>query len=291
MDDTLRTCHPAVSFSYFALVIACAMLLMHPVCLVLSTLGGGWYVARLLGGKGLRRHLLWLLPMALLAAALNPAFVHQGVTILAYLPSGNPLTLESLLYGLAAGAMLSAVAAVLQFVEFSIPLIPSFVKLDISDLPALLGTFSLGPVYGVVIQLVKNLLHLPFGSSAGVGELSNFILGAVFVLCAGLVYRKHKSRKGALIGAMLGAVLMAVVSVPSNYFFVYPAYVKVYGMPLEAIIGAYQAILGTIAEVPSSNALLNCLLVFNVPFTFCKGLLDVGLCFLIYKPLSPLLHK
>ena len=291
MDDTLRTCHPAVSFAYFALVIACAMLLMHPVCLVLSTLGGGWYVARLLGGKGLRRHLLWLLPMALLAAAVNPAFVHQGVTILAYLPSGNPLTLESLLYGLAAGAMLSAVAAVLQFVEFSIPLIPSFVKLDISDLPALLGTFSLGPVYGVVIQLVKNLLHLPFGSSAGVGELSNFILGAVFVLCAGLVYRKHKSRKGALIGAMLGAVLMAVVSVPSNYFFVYPAYVKVYGMPLEAIIGAYQAILGTIAEVPSSNALLNCLLVFNVPFTFCKGLLDVGLCFLIYKPLSPLLHK
>lgn len=142
---------------------------------------------------------------------------------------------------LAVAAMLSAVAAVLQFVEFSIPLIPSFVKLDISDLPALLGTFSLGPVYGVVIQLVKNLLHLPFGSSAGVGELSNFILGAVFVLCAGLVYRKHKSRKGALIGAMLGAVLMAVVSVPSNYFFVYPAYVKVYGMPLEAIIGAYQA--------------------------------------------------
>ena len=192
---------------------------------------------------------------------------------------------------LAVAAMLSAVAAVLQFVEFSIPLIPSFVKLDISDLPALLGTFSLGPVYGVVIQLAKNLLHLPFGSSAGVGELSNFILGAVFVLCAGLVYRKHKSRKGALIGAMLGAVLMAVVSVPSNYFFVYPAYVKVYGMPLEAIIGAYQAILGTIAEVPSSNALLNCLLVFNVPFTLCKGLLDVGLCFLIYKPLSPLLHK
>ena len=163
---------------------------------------------------------------------------------------------------LAVAAMLSAVAAVLQFVEFSIPLIPSFVKLDISDLPALLGTFSLGPVYGVVIQLVKNL-----------------------------VYRKHKSRKGALIGAMLSAVLMAVVSVPSNYFFVYPAYVKVYGMPLEAIIGAYQAILGTIAEVPSSNALLNCLLVFNVPFTLCKGLLDVGLCFLIYKPLSPLLHK
>lgn len=78
---------------------------------------------------------------------------------------------------LAVAAMLSAVAAVLQFVEFSIPLIPSFVKLDISDLPALLGTFSLGPVYGVVIQLVKNLLHLPFGSSAGVANSATSFWG------------------------------------------------------------------------------------------------------------------
>ena len=110
MDYTLRTCHPAVSFAYFALVIACAMLLMHPVCLVLSTLGGRWYVARLLGGKGLRRQKGHRQQPQQVAAAVNPAFVHQGVTILAYLPSGNPLTLESLLYGLAAGAMLCAVA-------------------------------------------------------------------------------------------------------------------------------------------------------------------------------------
>ena len=88
---------------------------------------------------------------------------------------------------LAVAAMLTAVAAVLQFIEFSVPLVPSFIKLDISDLPALLGTFSLGPVYGVAIQLLKNLLHLPFGSSAGVGELSNFILGAVFVFVAGTI--------------------------------------------------------------------------------------------------------
>ena len=96
-------------------------------------------------------------------------------------------------------AMLSAVAAVLQFLEFSVPLVPSFIKLDVSDLPALLGTFSLGPVYGVAIQLLKNLLHLPFGSSAGVGELSNFILGAIFVFAAGMIYKRSKSRKSALI--------------------------------------------------------------------------------------------
>lgn len=81
------------------------------------------------------------------------------------------MTQKQKTHHIAVAAMLCAVAFVLQFIEFSIPLIPSFVKLDLSDLPALLGTFSLGPVYGVVIQLVKNLLHLPFGSSAGVGEL------------------------------------------------------------------------------------------------------------------------
>ena len=192
---------------------------------------------------------------------------------------------------MAVAALLAAVAAVLQFVEFSIPVMPAFIKLDISDLPALLGTFSLGPVYGVAIQLVKNLLHLPFGSSAGVGELSNFLLGAVFAFIAGIVYKKHKNRSGALWGSVAGAAAMALISLPLNYFIVYPAYVVLYGLPLEAIVGMYQEILGTVAQVPTSNALLNCLMVFNVPFTLCKGLPDVALCFLIYKPLSPLLHK
>ena len=192
---------------------------------------------------------------------------------------------------LTVAALLSAVAAVLQFVEFSIPVVPSFIKLDISDLPALLGTFSLGPVYGIAIQFVKNLLHLPFGTSAGVGELSNFLLGAVFAFIAGLIYQRRKSRGSALWGSLAGAAAMALVSLPINYFIVYPAYVVLYGMPLEGIVGMYEAILGAVAHVPTQNALLNCLLVFNVPFTLCKGILDVALCFLIYKPLSPLLHK
>ena len=185
-------------------------------------------------------------------------------------------------------AMLSAVAFILMFIEFPIPaLIPSFVKLDISDLPELLAAFSLGPVYGVAVTFLKNLLHIVFKgtSSAYVGELCNFLLGAVFSLVAGFIYQRKKSRKSALIGAIIGAALMAIVSVPMNYYVVYPAYVVCYGMPLEAIIGMYQAIL------PSSDSLIKCLTIFNMPFTFCKGMLDVLLCFLIYKPLSPLLHK
>ena len=201
------------------------------------------------------------------------------------------MTQKQKTHHLAVAAMLSAVAAVLQFVEFSIPVMPSFIKLDISDLPALLGTFSLGPVYGVAIQLVKNLLHLPFGSSAGVGELSNFILGAVFVFAAGVIYTRNKSRKSALVGSVVGAAAMALVSVVTNYFIVYPAYVVLYHLPLDAIVGMYEEILGGVSHVPTQNALFNCLLVFNLPFTLVKGLLDTALCFLIYKPLSPLLHR
>ena len=185
-------------------------------------------------------------------------------------------------------AMLSAVAFALMFIEMPIPaLIPSFVKLDISDLPELLAAFSLGPVYGVAVTFLKNLLHILIKgtSSAYVGELFNFLMGSVFAFTAGVIYQRKKSRATALLGAVAGAVLMAVLSVPLNFYLVYPAYVVCYGLPLEAIIGVYQAIL------PSADSLLKCLVIFNLPFTFFKGILDVVLCFLIYKPLSPLLHK
>ena len=188
-------------------------------------------------------------------------------------------------------AMLGAVAAVLMYLEFPIPIMPSFVKLDVSELPALLAAYAYGPLSGIAVCLIKNLINLCFTTTGGVGELSNFLLGATFALIAGIVYKKHKNRGGALWGSVAGAAAMAVISIPINYFIVYPAYVVLYGLPLEAIVGMYQEILGTVAQVPTSNALLNCLMVFNVPFTLCKGLLDVALCFLIYKPLSPLLHK
>ena len=181
-------------------------------------------------------------------------------------------------------AMLGAVAAVLMYLEFPIPIMPAFVKLDVSELPALIASFAYGPVSGILVCLIKNLIKLPSTSTAAVGELFNFVMGALFVGVAGLIYKRNKTRKGAIVGALLGALVMAVVSVPYNYFIVYPAYVVMYHLPLDAIIGMYQAI------NPNVNGLLNCLLVFNLPFTFVKGALDAALCFLVYKPLSPILH-
>lgn len=182
-------------------------------------------------------------------------------------------------------AMLSAVGFVLMMIDFSLPMfIPFFVKMDISELPALLASFSLGPVYGVAVCLVKNILAAIFhGSTGGIGEVCNFLLGAAFTASAGLIYKHRKSRKTAALGALVGAVIMALVSVPVNYFITYPVYAQMFG-GMDLILGAYQEL------NPNADSLLFCLVMFNMPFTFVKGVLDAVICFLIYKPLSPILH-
>lgn len=183
---------------------------------------------------------------------------------------------------LAMTAMLGATATVLMFISISVPLMPSFIKLDLSELPALIASFSLGPASGIGVCLLKNLLNLPFSQTGGVGELSNFLLGAAFVLPAGLVYRKLHSRRGALLGALSGAVTMGLISFLTNYFLVYPLYTAF--MPMETILAAYRAI------YPGIKNLAHALWMFNVPFTAIKGLISLGITLLIYKKLSPLLQ-
>ncbi len=188
-------------------------------------------------------------------------------------------------------AMLSAVAFVLMYLEIPVPVIPSFIKFDFSDLPALLGAFALGPVYGVLIELVKNVLHLVVSQSMFIGELSNFILGATFTFTAGLVYKLNKNKRGAIVGGIVGALVMGIVSVPANYFVVYPVYVQAYFSGVEQVcVDMYSAISSGVFHAGEMKSLLQCLLVFNLPFTVVKGLISVLITMFIYKPLSPLLH-
>lgn len=180
-------------------------------------------------------------------------------------------------------ALLSAVAGILMFLEFPIPfLIPSFVKMDLSELPALLASFAYGPVAGVAVCLIKNLVKLVSTASGGVGELCNFALGICFVLPAGWIYRKHRTKKGAVIGSAVGVLLMAAASFPINLFISYPIYTKIY--PLETILSLYRKLLPFVKTLPQ------CLLLFNVPFTLLKGALDTLLVFLIYPRVRKLLH-
>lgn len=181
--------------------------------------------------------------------------------------------------------IMSALGALLMLVEFPLPmLIPAFIKMDFSELPALITTYAFGPAYGVAVCFLKNVLHLISGWTMGIGELSNFVLGSVLVLIAGLFYKKNKTKKSAVLGASVGSLVMAGVCVFTNYFIVYPLYCKVLGLTMEAIIGMYQELL------PSVGSLFTALLIFNLPFTFAKGMIDTLLCALIYKPVSPLLH-
>ena len=135
-----------------------------------------------------------------------------------------------------------------------------------------------------MVCFVKNILHLFISSTAGVGELSNFVLGAIFVGSAGFVYKYKKTRAGALIGSLTGALLMAVISIATNYFITYPFYATFFG-GMETIVKAYMSI------IPSSDTLLKCLLIFNLPFNFAKGIIDAVICFVVYKKLSPMLKS
>lgn len=188
------------------------------------------------------------------------------------------------IYALTASALLGAVGFILMVIEISVPIMPVFIKLDFSELPALLASFAYGPIYAVAVCLIKNLLHLFVTNTAGVGELANFLMGIFFVVPAGLIYRKIKSRKGALIGSVVGSAVMGLACVLINYFITYPIYYKLL-MPENVILSLYQAIL------PSVDSIFKSLLIFNLPFTFVKGVLVSIICFLIYKKLSPILKK
>lgn len=185
-------------------------------------------------------------------------------------------------------AILAGVSSVLMFFSINVPLMPSFIKLDLSELPAIFAAFALGPVSGIVVALVKNIVNLFTSTTGGVGEISNFLLSTSFVLPAGLIYKKKKTKTRAIIGGVAGAVIMALFSVATNFYIVYPIYTNF--MPMEAILTMYHVINPYIGTEATDENLLKALLVFNMPFTFIKGMLSVFVTVLIYKPLSPIIH-
>lgn len=180
-------------------------------------------------------------------------------------------------------ALMAALSIVLaEFLGFKVPVMPSFMTFDFSDIPAMLASLTMGPVSGVSVCLIKNIFGCFTTKTACVGELSNFILSACLVLPAGLITHKSAKTARAVIGCLSGAVLMALVSIASNYFLVFPAYSVAFGAPIDAIVGMYKKIL------PNVNSLMDCLVIFNMPFTFVKGLCASAMSVLLYKKLRPI---
>lgn len=184
-----------------------------------------------------------------------------------------------------ATGMLTAMACVLMYLEFNLPFMPGFLKFDFSEVPVLIGAFSIGPFYGIIIELLKNLIHLPASATKGIGELSNFITGSIYVFTAGMFYAKHRTRKGAIVAMLIATAVLGAFAAPFNYYFTLPIYGKVLGFPMVAIIGAC-----TVANSHVHDKMDVILMVF-VPFNLFKGLVVAFITFWVYKPISRLIHQ
>ena len=182
-------------------------------------------------------------------------------------------------------AIMSAMSVILMRLGFPLPFFPPFLKLDISDIPAAVTAFAIGPLWGAAVVLIRNLVHA-FSSQTGfVGELSNFLIGAMFVLPLGFMYQKNRTKKGAVIGLAASVICMAIAGYFVNMYITLPFYSNVMKMPLEQVVQMSQSANSNITG-------LQTLLFYGItPFNLFKGALVSVLTFLIYKPLSPMLHR
>ena len=189
--------------------------------------------------------------------------------------------------GIAQIGVLSAIAAILMVVEIPLWFAPSFYKIDLSELPVLIGGFAMGPVAGVIIELIKVLLYLVIhgSSTGGVGDLANFIMGCSFVVPATLIYKKHKSKKGAIIGMSIGTLSLIIFGSIINAFFLLPFYASVFHMPIDALVA-----MGTSIN-PAIHDMATFVILAVAPFNLLKGLLVSVITILIYKKVSPILHN
>ena len=184
-------------------------------------------------------------------------------------------------------AMLGAVSVVLMMFEIPLWFAPSFYKLDFSEVPVLVGTFALGPVAGVAIEFIKVVLHLLFKgtTTAGVGDLANFLIGCSMIVPAGMFYRNKKTRKNAAIGMAVGTAVMVVVGSAVNALVLLPVYAAAFGMPMDALVAMGSAVNPAITNVATFAA-------FAVaPFNLLKGAAVSVITMILYKYVSPILKR
>lgn len=183
-------------------------------------------------------------------------------------------------------AMLAAVATVLMLFEIPLPfLAPPFYELDFSEVPVLIGTFAMGPIAGVSIELVKILLNFIMNGTitAGIGEFGNFLIGCSFIVPAGIIYRMKKTKKHAIVGMIAGTVFMAVAGCFINAYLLLPAYSSGLGIPMDTLVGMGTAI------NPAIDSVFTFVLLAVGPFNLLKGVVVSILTMLLYKRVSVLI--
>ena len=183
--------------------------------------------------------------------------------------------------------MLGAIAVVLMLFEIPLPFAPPFYEIDFSEVPVLVGCFALGPVAGVLIEFVKILLNLIINGSAtaGVGELANFCIGCSFCIPAGIIYKRKKTKKGAMIGLISGTLIMTFLGCFINAYIMLPTYAKAFKIPIEGLIEMGTKVNASITD------LFTFVMFAVVPFNLLKGVLVSIIVILIYKKISPIIKR
>ena len=182
--------------------------------------------------------------------------------------------------------VLSGVAFLLMMFEFPLWFAPGFYQLDFSELPVLIGGFAMGPMAGVLIELIKVLLYILIHGSttAGVGDLANFLIGSAMVVPAALIYQRHKSRRTALAGLAAGTAALVLAGSLMNAYVLLPVYAAAYHMPMTALIDMGSAV------NPAIKSLGTFVMLAVAPFNLFKGVAVSCLTMLLYKRVSPILH-
>ena len=183
--------------------------------------------------------------------------------------------------------MLGAIAVVLMLFEVPLPFAPPFYEIDFSEVPVLIGCFALGPVAGVLIESIKILLNLVINGSAtaGVGELANFCIGCSLCIPAGIIYKRKKTKKGAIIGLVSGTLIMTLFGCFINAYIMLPTYAKAFHMPIDSLIEMGTKVNASITD------LFTFVMFAVVPFNLLKGVLVSIIVILIYKKISPIIKR
>ncbi|WP_455682199.1 ECF transporter S component [Thomasclavelia sp.] len=184
-------------------------------------------------------------------------------------------------------AVLSALSAVLMVFRFPLPFMPPFLSFDFAGIPELIGAFTLGPVSGIFIIVVRVFLQLALAgtNSMFTGELQSLMLSLALVLPASLIYKKSKTKQGAIKGMVVGSFMNVIIAVFTNLIIIIPFYISLYGMDMKMIIEMSKVV------NPYVDSTLKLVLLGIVPFNLIKNIIVCLITFLIYKKISPIIKR
>lgn len=237
-------------------------------------------------GTGLLQSITENLQFVLICAVIIAAIIGVSYALEATILKKNISPVSRIHYITICG-MMGAIATVLHMLDFPVAfLAPGFYKLDFSEIPVMIGAFCLGPVGGVIIELVKILLKLVIKgtSTAFVGDLANFVVGCAFIVPAASVYHVKKTKKTAILGLVTGSVIMVIFGTMFNAVYLIPAFAKLYGLPVETIVGMGTAI------NPAVNSVTMLVILCVAPLNVVKSICISVPTMLLYKRISIILR-